>query len=86
MADYFLKRLFIGVYPTGLIYSDREREEHSNYKLLATLPFHSLQLTIEPECPNGLRSRIEAHAATIQAMRGQQFQISTAGQTVRLGE
>ena len=85
MTDYFLNRLFIGIFPTGLVYADRERQRAGDYKQLAFLSFKTLTLEVERDCPTGLRARIEAHAAQIQARRGQQFQISTAGQTVLLG-
>lgn len=78
-------RLFIGVFPAGLVYADRTREEHGDYKRLAFLPWHNLALEVKPDCPADLRRRIEADAATYQARRGQQEPISTCGQTVLLG-
>ncbi|MGA2107227.1 MAG: hypothetical protein ABSH25_06250 [Syntrophorhabdales bacterium] len=79
-------RLFIGIYPTGVSYADRSREECGDYKRLAFLNFHTLALDIEKDCPADLRERIVADASTIQARRGQQFQTSTSGQTVTLGQ
>ena len=78
-------RLFIGLFPGGVVYADRTREEHGDYKRLAFLPWHSLVLEVKPDCPADLRRRIEADAATYIARRGQQEPISTTGQTVMLG-
>lgn len=78
-------RLFIGVYPGGIVYADRGREEHGDYARLAFLPFDTLKLDIASNCPLDLKERIEADASRIQLQRGKQFRISTAGQTVMLG-
>jgi hypothetical protein len=79
-------RLFIGVYPTGIVYADRTREVRGDYARLAYLPFSSLELEIMPNCPQGLRDQIIADAAAIQARRGEQYRISAAGQTITLGK
>lgn len=79
-------RLFVGVYPTGISYADRSREEHGDYKRLAFLPFRTLELEWSRGVPADLRRQVEAHARTVQARRGEDFEVSTAGQTVRLGE
>jgi hypothetical protein len=78
-------RIFPGVFPGGISYADRAIQQHGDYKRLAFLPFGSLKLAIERDCPAHLRQQIEADAATIQSRRGERFQISTCGQTVRLG-
>ena len=78
-------RLFIGVYSCGICYADRKREKNGDYARLAFLPYDSLQLAIEPDCPVELRSLIEADAAQIQARSGELFQVSSSGQTVVLG-
>lgn len=79
-------RIFCGVYPCGLVYADRSREKHGDYVRLAFLPYHTLELELERDCPAELRADIEASAAAMQAKRGQPFAISTTGQYVRLGE
>lgn len=79
------ERLFIGVFPAALSYADRKREENNDYKRLAILPYSTLELEIEKDCPAELAEEIKQHAATIQAKRGQHFQISSCGQTVILG-
>jgi hypothetical protein len=78
-------RIFAGVFSTGIGYADRQVEEHGDYKRLAFLSFSSLTLDVEKKCPAAMRLEIIEHAAVIQAKRGQQFQISTCGQTVLLG-
>jgi hypothetical protein len=78
-------RLFIGVFPCGISYADRKVEEHGDYKRLAFLSYSRLELEWFKGCPESLRGQIIADAAKIQARRGEDFQISTVGQTIRLG-
>ena len=80
-----LPRLFIGVFPCGISYADRHHEEHGDYKSLAFLPYGSLILEFRKGCPAELRAEITADAAAIQARKGEQYQVSTCGQTVLLG-
>ena len=80
------ERLFIGIYPCGISYADRSREEHGDYKKLAFLPYSTLALDVRPDCPPDLRQTIEADAATIIARKGEPYQVSTCGQTVILGQ
>lgn len=77
--------LFIGVYPGGIVYADPNRERHGDYVRLAFLPYDTLVLQIERDCPAFFQSAIEAAAALIIAKRGQQFSIDHSGHTVRLG-
>lgn len=79
-------RLFIGIFPAGIVYADRAVEQAGDYKRLALLPFRTLSLDWEAKriAPE-LRAAIEADAAKIQARRGELFQVSGSGQTVRLG-
>lgn len=84
-AQHNRDRLFSGVYPCGIVYADRHREKGGDYARLAFLPYDTLQLTIEVDCPAELRALIEADAAAIQARSGQSYQVSTCGQTVMLG-
>jgi len=78
-------QIFSGIYPCGIVYADRHREKGGDYARLAFLPYDSLELKVEADCPPELRKQIESDAATIQARRGELFQISSAGQTVMLG-
>jgi hypothetical protein len=77
--------LFIGLFPAGVSYADRTAEKDGDYKRLAFLPYDTLALEIQKDCPLELRHRIVEDAKTIQARRGQPFRISTCGQTVTLG-
>jgi hypothetical protein len=80
-------RLFAGIYPTGIVYADRAREVDGDYLRVAFLPFSTLQLEWAPGThPIELREAVERDAADVIAQRGQQFQVSTAGQTVILGK
>jgi hypothetical protein len=81
-------RIFCGVFPTGIVYADREREDADrDYAQLAFLPFDTLALKIAADCPPDLRAEIGRDAARIQARMGQPYQTSEAlTQTVILGE
>jgi hypothetical protein len=79
------KRLFIGIYPGGIVYSDRSRQTAGDYTLLGFLPYDTLELRIEPDCPDDLAVIIREDAAKIQAKRGQLFQLTVTNQTVLLG-
>jgi hypothetical protein len=77
-------RLFAGVYPGGISYADRAREEHGDYAKVAFLPFDTLELVIyKPKSP--LLPLVREDAAKIIARRGEQFQVSASGQHVKLG-
>ncbi len=78
-------RLFIGIFPCGIAYADRHRERGGDFARLAFLPYDTLQLEVEQDCPTDLRKLIEADAASIQSRRGELFQVSASGQTVTLG-
>lgn len=81
-------RLFIGVFPAGLVYADRHREEHGDYVTLAFLPYATLKLEwrrASSNIPRALWNEIKEHAIGIQARRGEAFQVSATGQTVLLG-
>lgn len=80
-------RLFAGVYPTGIVYADREREIDGDYMRVAFLPYSTLELQWAPgQHPRELRDEVELDAARLQSMRGQEFQVSTSGQTITLGK
>ena len=74
--------LFIGIYPCGIVYADRS----SNYLRLAFLPYKTLELEFKAARMTAeMRQAIEADAATLQARRGEQYEITSSGQTVMLG-
>jgi hypothetical protein len=79
------QRLHIGKFPAGLVYVDTSREKHGDYARLAFLSYATLKLDIERDCPADLREEIVAHAATLQARAGEEFEVSQCGQTVLLG-
>lgn len=88
MSNNKPNRLFIGVFPTGISYADRKVEEHGDYKKLAFLPYRTLELEwyVKPASVSlDVWATIVNHAAALVARRGEDFQVSTAGQTVRLG-
>jgi hypothetical protein len=80
------RRLFIGIYPCGIVYADRNRLDNHDYKRLAFLPYKELALRWENDVPAELRPLIEEDAAKIIARRGEQFVVSGSSQTVTLGE
>jgi hypothetical protein len=80
-----LDNLFIGVYPTGIVYADKRVEDHGNYKKVAFLSYRTLELEISVPDSDLLDAIVE-DAKTIQARKGEHFQVSTSGQTVILGQ
>ena len=79
-------RLFMGVYPGGIVYADKSREKDGDYARCAFLSFSTLELQWEKDCPGDLRAEIERDAARIQSMRGQPYPIDASGNTVILGK
>lgn len=75
------KRLFVGVFPAGIVYADRQRD----HKTVALLSYATLVLHWRAEVDDELKAEIERNAATLQARRGEQFEVSATGQTVMLG-
>jgi len=80
-----MERIFSGIYPCGIVFADRTVQQAGDYQRLAFLPYKSLELEIERDCPPDLAEEIRLDAAPIQARRGGEFQISASGQTVVLG-
>lgn len=76
--------LFVGIYPAGIVYADRRKEEHGDYKCIAFLSFDTLELTIYDK-KSDLLPAIRTDAALLQARRGEEYRVSTCGQTVLLG-
>lgn len=81
-------RLFIGICVTGIVYADRKKEKHGDYAHIAFLSYRTLVLEWYPKIRISpqLRKEVLAHANIIIAQKGQDFQVSTSGQFVRLGE
>lgn len=79
------KKLFIGVYPPGLVYADRSREVAGDYATLGFLSYETLKLELLSDCPEPFIPFIQADARAMEAKRGQEFEVSTSGQTILLG-
>jgi hypothetical protein len=79
-------RLFACVYSTGIAYSDRTKEEHGDYKKVAFLSFKTLILEPAKGANKELLAAAVLDAKKIQARKGENFQISSSGQYVTLGE
>lgn len=77
--------IFVGIFPGGLLYADRQQEVERDYKRIAFLCYETLELTIEEDCPDHLAEDVREHAARLQAQRGLPFRISGCGKTVTLG-
>lgn len=75
--------LFIGVQAAGISYADTQVIEAGDYKKLAFLPYDTLKLEFYPGCPADLRAEITQDASLYK--KGQIFQTSACGQTVKLG-
>jgi hypothetical protein len=56
--------LFIGLFPGGVSYANRNVEEDGDYKRLAFLPYDTLALEVQKDCPPELRDRIVEDAKT----------------------
>ena len=78
-------RIFSGLFPHGIAYSDRGREVAGDYARLAFLSYHTLELSVEMDCPADLEVEIRRDAAGYQARKGELLRVSTCGQTVLLG-
>lgn len=66
------KRLFIGIFPGGITYADRETEENGDYKKVAFLPYDSLELKFY-NCPENLIDIIKGDAAQYHAGQNLQY-------------
>lgn len=69
-------RLFQGVYSTGIVYADREVERDNDYRPLAFLPYDTLQMDYEKDCPDMWRPLLEQKAAEMLARAGQRFALA----------
>ena len=78
-------RLSACVMGTGISYADRGREQGGDYARLAFLYLATLELKFEEDCPAAFREAITHDAAEIQSRRGEEYQVSTCGQTITLG-
>lgn len=79
------QRLFIGIFPGGVSYCDKACERHGDYVRVAFLPYTTLELILEDDCPIELMPLILADAKAFQARRGEFFRTSSCDQGVILG-
>jgi hypothetical protein len=78
--------LFIGLFRAGVSYANRNVEENGDYKRLAFLPYDTLALEVQKDCPLELRHRIFEDPKTILARLASRFVSPPVGQTVMLGK
>jgi hypothetical protein len=79
-------RLFIGCFPCGLVYADRAIEEHGDYRRVGFLSYKTLVFEPGEKVNQRLLAEATRHAETIQAKKGEKFEVSSCGQYVILGE
>jgi len=86
-------RMLAVIYPTGVYYCDKGQAHGGDYKLIAHLPYSSLILRwdakiIHPDkhIASLLRKWVLENAQKIISRKGAQFEISTCGQWITLGE
>lgn len=78
------EELFSCVTATGIAFCDKSREVHGDYKKIAHLFFSDLRLNIYAP-RSKLLPKIEEQVRELRAKAGQQYQVSSSGQTVILG-
>ncbi len=64
------QRIFIGIYPAGIVYADRTVEVDGDYARLAFLPYSTLELEFSRTCPAELKQEIRDSAITCNEMNG----------------
>lgn len=80
-------RLFVAKYPEGFVYCDRYQERHGDYLALAFMSYRRLELEWYKDIgvvPEALRKQVVAHAESMQAQRGEPYQIA-GNVTITLG-
>lgn len=73
-----LDALFVGVYPGGIVYSDRFKEQDHDYMKIAFLPYDTLELR-EDHPENPLMDRVRRLAEEMQMKAGTRFPLSADG-------
>lgn len=80
----YADRLFIGMYPEGVVYADRKREEHGDYRQLAFQSYRTGAIEwAKGRVHPAFRELIEEDAATRPA--GTVVRVDTAGHTRTIG-
>ena len=78
--------LFAGILGgEGITYADRRVEEHGDYKKCAFVSFKTLELDIHKKCSKDLLPLIREDHTRLLGKRGEEYEVSTCGQTVTLG-
>ena len=82
-----IKRLFVGVTATGVVYCDKSREENRDYLVIARVFFDTLILewVNKETTPENMLELIRVSATDLQSKRGQEYKISASGQSIILG-
>jgi len=78
-------RIFVGVYPEGLMFADKLVELHGDYRHLGFLSYRTLKLTVYKECPGYLIPVVVEMAQPYIDKRGERFETDGAGHSVILG-
>ena len=63
----------------------REIGPEEKWRLVTRLLVVPLEPAIEKDCPAEMRPLVESDIQRLQACRGEEYQVSTSGQTVTLG-
>ena len=82
-----IKRLFVGVTATGVVYCDKSREESRDYLVIARVFFDTLELKWfnKETTPENMLELVRVSSMDIQSRCGQEFLWSASGQTITLG-
>jgi hypothetical protein len=68
--------LFIGNYPTGIVYANKRVEVAGDYKRLAYLNYRTLALEVDKGCPKELLALIQADHARMLALKHTLYSIA----------
>ncbi len=69
-------RIFVCIYPCGIVFADRFRKRHGEHVQLAFLPYTTLVLEFEKACDSALRLEIEASVRAMNLKAGDRFRIA----------
>ena len=80
-----IDRVCCALLPTGIVWADRTVVVSDDYKVVARMPYDTLELQFEKDCPAELRREIVSQSEFYVARRGEQYRVTSSGQTVLLG-
>lgn len=78
------ERLFIGIYPEGVVFADRSQERSGDYMRCGFASYRRGELDLTDECPESLKPLIRAWCDR-NMIAGQSFEISASGQMTQWG-